>query len=244
MAILRNGQVITLQADNGLYLSRIRRGDLDPIEAAKSTVDVFCQFTVNVLPNNQITLQADNSLYLSRIRRGSLDPIEAAKSSVDVFCQFTITVVRDVFPKANTYYNLIARHSGKALDVSGASQQNGANVIQWDKTGGDNQKWQLVDTGQILGEGYYQIIARHSGKALDVSGASQQNGANVVQWDKTGGDNQKWQLVDAGGGYYNLIVRHSGKALDVFGASQQNGANVGQWDKTGGDNQKWQLVEV
>jgi len=43
---LANGQ-IALRADNGEYLSRINRGNnLDPIEAAKSSLDVFCQFTL------------------------------------------------------------------------------------------------------------------------------------------------------------------------------------------------------
>jgi hypothetical protein len=43
---LRTGQIIALRADTGMYLSRIRRGSLDPIEAAKSNLDVFCQFTL------------------------------------------------------------------------------------------------------------------------------------------------------------------------------------------------------
>jgi hypothetical protein len=87
---LRTGQIIALRADTGMYLSRIRRGSLDPIEAAKGNPDIFCQFTVTVLANGQIALRADNGMYLSRIRRGSLDPIEAAKGNLDVFCQFTL----------------------------------------------------------------------------------------------------------------------------------------------------------
>ncbi len=64
---------------------------MDPIEAAKGSLDVFCQFTVTELANGQIALRADNGEYLSRINRGNnLDPIEAAKGSLDVFCQFTL----------------------------------------------------------------------------------------------------------------------------------------------------------
>jgi hypothetical protein len=37
---LRTGDIIALQADNGRYLTRIHRGDKDPIEAAKSGIDV------------------------------------------------------------------------------------------------------------------------------------------------------------------------------------------------------------
>ena len=36
-------------------------------------------------------------------------------------------------------YNIIAKHSGKCLDVSGASQADFANVFQYALHGGDNQ---------------------------------------------------------------------------------------------------------
>ncbi|MCX9073109.1 MAG: RICIN domain-containing protein [Candidatus Methanoperedens sp.] len=42
---------------------------------------------------------------------------------------------------------------------------------------------------------YYAIIAKHSGKCLDVAGESQEPGANVQQWDCHGGNNQLWKLV-------------------------------------------------
>ena len=36
---------------------------------------------------------------------------------------------------------MTARHSGKALDVTGVSTASGAAVIQWPLNGGDNQQW-------------------------------------------------------------------------------------------------------
>ena len=77
---------------------------------------------------------------------------------------------------------------------------------------------------------------------LDVFGASHAAGALVGQWTCNGGDNQRWQLVAAGGGYYNIIVKHSGQCLDVSGISQADGASVVQWPCNGGTNQQWQLV--
>jgi hypothetical protein len=76
-----------------MYLSRISRQGKEPIEAAKSTLDVFCQFTVTALANGQIALQADTGKYLSRISRPGMEPIEAAKSTMDVFCQFTLVTL-------------------------------------------------------------------------------------------------------------------------------------------------------
>lgn len=40
--------LIALKADNGLYLSRVDRGSQQPIEAAKSSIDDLCKFTVAV----------------------------------------------------------------------------------------------------------------------------------------------------------------------------------------------------
>ena len=96
---LANDTTIALQADNGLYLSRINYGGVNgtnPIEAAKSTVDASSKFKVMRLENGSFTLQADNGLYLSRINHGGINgtnPIEAAKSAVDPYSQFTIIVL-------------------------------------------------------------------------------------------------------------------------------------------------------
>ena len=85
------------------------------------------------------------------------------------------------------------------------------------------------------------VIAKHSGKCLDVSGGSRSNGADVIQWNCHGGDNQLWRLVPAAGGYFRIIAKHSGKCLDVSGGSRSNGADVIQWNCHGGDNQRWKL---
>jgi hypothetical protein len=134
----------------------------------------------------------------------------------------------------------VARHSGKVLDVWGASFDNGANLAQHDYNGGDNQQWRLEATT----DGYYKIISKRSNKAIDVAGNSTDNGANVHQWDYVGGLNQQWRLEATTDGYYKIIARHSGKALDVSGVSQDNGANVHQWDYVGGNNQQWRLDQV
>ena len=46
---LQTGDVIALQADTGLYLSRIARGDTNPIEAEKDSIDPYSQFTITLI---------------------------------------------------------------------------------------------------------------------------------------------------------------------------------------------------
>ena len=103
----------------------------------------------------------------------------------------TLNSAPESFPfKENEFYVIIAKHSGKCLDVRGINTDEGANIIQYDYWGGDNQKWKL----EPVGDGYYRIIAKHSGKCLDAGGISTDNGAKIIQWDYRGGDNQKWKL--------------------------------------------------
>ena len=82
--------------------------------------------------------------------------------------------------------------SGKLLDVAYASGDDGANVQQWERNYGDQQKWWI----EKVGSGY-KIINKRSGKALDVSGRSRDDNANVLQWRYTGGSNQIWAISPA-----------------------------------------------
>ena len=140
------------------------------------------------------------------------------------------------------YYRLLARHSGKALNVTGNGTADGADIVQWPAPSAQpNDQWELAD----VGSGYYRITARHSGKVVNVEGNSTAEGANVVQWTYNSANlNSQWQVADAGSGYFRVTARHSGKVLNVAGASTANGANVDQATWTGANNQMWQVVPV
>ena len=85
----------------------------------------------------------------------------------------------------------------------------------------------------------WTVAAQHSGKLMDVSGASTADGAQIVQWAATGGNNQKWQAVDAGGGAVYLKAVHSGKCLAVTGGSTAQGAFLQQSTCNNGNPQKF-----
>lgn len=90
----------------------------------------------------------------------------------------------------------------------------------------------------------YVIRSKNSGKALDVSWGSRDNGANVLQYTYNGYANQKWYLERKSSGYYVIKSCASGKVLDVSGVSRDNGANVQQWEYLGGANQEWSIENV
>ncbi|MGM1064321.1 RICIN domain-containing protein [Saccharothrix sp. Mg75] len=91
------------------------------------------------------------------------------------------------------------------------------------------------------GTPYETLVARHSGKCADIPSSSRTDGAALKQYPCNGGQNQQWQVEDAGGGYARLIARHSGKCLGVADSSTADGAAVAQYACTGGQNQQWQL---
>lgn len=90
----------------------------------------------------------------------------------------------------------------------------------------------------------YKIINRNSGKLLDVSGSSVSEGGNVIQWGLTGGSNQQWSFIDAGGGYYKIVNRNSGKLLEIMNSSVDNGGDAVQGTDGGGNSQKWRFIDI
>jgi hypothetical protein len=140
----------------------------------------------------------------------------------------------------SSWYVLVNRNSGKAVDVYGRATNDGARIAQWTRNDGTNQQWQFVDSGG----GYYRLKSRLSGKVLDVYNFSTANSASVVQWSDGNGTNQQWRLADSSDGYVRFINRNSNKALEVQGASTADGSNIVQYDDWGGANQQWQMVRV
>src|SRR5687767_578584 len=71
----------------------------------------------------------------------------------------------------------------------------------------------LGGAGSLAAAAPLPIVARHSGKCLDVRGGpgATQNGALVEQWECTSASNQNWTMRDAGGGQVELVAAHSSK---------------------------------
>lgn len=95
------------------------------------------------------------------------------------------------------------------------------------------------------GNGFYKIINKNSGKALDVTNDTYVNGTNVQQWGSTpGAPNQQWILQDDGDGFYKIISRTNGLALDVAGKVNEDGTNVWVYTNYPSIQQKWKLRRV
>lgn len=91
--------------------------------------------------------------------------------------------------------------------------------------------------GAIVSAGTYAI--KNHGMALDVSGGSGADGANVQLWEENSTAAQKWNVTVDADGFITLKNLKSGKALDVFGASGRSGTNVQQYSPNGTSAQRW-----
>jgi len=90
----------------------------------------------------------------------------------------------------------------------------------------------------------YKLVNVNSGQVLAVPSASTTQGVTLIQWPWLGGNEQQWQIADAGSGYYSLTNHNSSQLVDVKGASTTAGASIIQWPYNGGYNQMWTISRV
>lgn len=107
---------------------------------------------------------------------------------------------RPVTGVADTY-TVVNQQSGKCLDVSGVSTADGAAVHQWTcLSGAQNQQFTLRKVTYSGNDAHdYQLVARHSGKCVDVSAISTAARAPIHQWTCVPAGqgsplNQTWRL--------------------------------------------------
>ncbi|MEU7859322.1 lectin [Nonomuraea sp. NPDC049141] len=116
--------------------------------------------------------------------------------------------------------------SGRCLDVSGASQANGAQAQIWDCNGQANQQWTATASGELRVYG---------GKCLDVYNRGTADGTSVIIWDCNGQDNQRWRMNSDG----TITAVGANKCLDVPNNATANGTKLQIWSCGGGANQRW-----
>jgi hypothetical protein len=175
-------------------------------------------------------------------------PYAPAAYETDINSQFTKPLFGTT-PTAqviNGTYKIIAKHSGQALVVKDALNDNGTAIVQWTyaANGVDNDLWTFTQIGT---SGYYRITNVKSGKDMNVAGTSTEVGGLIVQYPYNAAApyNDEWALIPIGGGYHKIIARHSGLCLNVAGGNNTLGAPVKQWTYLGTDgidNDKFQVL--
>jgi hypothetical protein len=123
---------------------------------------------------------------------------------------------------------------------SGGRVQPGTAMKLWEPgSPSPNLQFQLIETGG----GYYRLVNRANGLAVDGRGAATA-GAYVGQrrWDSSPA--MQWLPVDAGNGLFTLTNRATGFVLDGGGPGVRFGAQAKQWPADGSRNLLWRIVAV
>ncbi|BAK44091.1 hypothetical protein EGYY_09020 [Eggerthella sp. YY7918] len=115
-------------------------------------------------------------------------------------------------------YNFVNRASGLALGVDTSKVVDGTNVQGCAVSEASSQKWLVVEQKNLLPEGIYTLVSALSSlKVVDVTAASDSDGANVQLYDRNDTPAQKWEIKLVGGkdNTYTLRSLASGKCLAV-----------------------------
>ncbi|WP_440104671.1 RICIN domain-containing protein [Streptosporangium sp. H16] len=81
-------------------------------------------------------------------------------------------------------------NEAQAWDVTNVSTADSAPIQLWSYSGGNNQQWQAVEEPG----GFYHFVNRHSGKCLDVPGASTGDSVQLQQYTCNGTTAQSFSL--------------------------------------------------
>jgi hypothetical protein len=139
-------------------------------------------------------------------------------------------------------------HSGKFINVAGASSDNGAKIHQWNNPHAPETQWRIrmVPSSQFDTPGATYAIQNNKarGKFLNVYGASYDNGAKICLWDNPQMPETQWHIKSIGGGKYNITNVKSKKCINVAGAEHHNGAWIHQWDNPNAAETQFRLHSV
>lgn len=135
---------------------------------------------------------------------------------------------------AEGLYSLHSVDTGNVMAIEGGETADGASAVESNWTGSSHEQFHAL----LNDDGTYRLEAAHTGKVLSVADSGTDD-ANVVQNPWSGGDNQRWYVIELGSTRYCFINANSGRILDGEIPSD----NVHQWHWEDDPNQKWDLVE-
>ena len=103
-----------------------------------------------------------------------------------------------------------------------------------------DQFWEFIP----IGDGQYKILNMATQKALDVTSASDKNGANIQIYKDNGSDAQKWTLnLESDGSYTLQPACSDNKVMDVTdGKINTNGANIQLYTENNTAAQKFKIT--
>lgn len=131
--------------------------------------------------------------------------------------------------------------SGKGIKISNDLFTSGAGtVLSTKKENISSQRFEIVS----IGNGYYNIIAEHSGKALQAVGDGKAGYAYIEQRERNSAlEAQKWCFIDAGNGTY-YIMSALNTCIDIHSGVTSDGNTVWTYTCNQSNAQLWKFVKA
>ncbi len=98
----------------------------------------------------------------------------------------------ELAPNGDLAFRLIPQNSKLALDLPNSEPGDGVSLSQWSHNDTDAERWQLEPANEA---GFWKIVSAASGKVVGVTNGSMDNGADIIQWEDVGSEDQQWKFV-------------------------------------------------
>ncbi|MDE5600294.1 MAG: RICIN domain-containing protein, partial [Oscillospiraceae bacterium] len=142
-------------------------------------------------------------------------------------------------------FSFISRCNALSIDCAGGSTADNTNIASYYPNRTNAQKFILFDHSNCdisIENGIYAITSNSDNSyALDVNGASFNNGDNIQIWTNNDSLAQRYKFEKIENGYYKIIAQCSEKSLYVEDGKTENGTKLKQWDYDSLAAQKWML---
>ncbi|HHV98305.1 MAG TPA: hypothetical protein GXX36_01825 [Clostridiaceae bacterium] len=141
-------------------------------------------------------------------------------------------------PEKEYYYIKASKNENFVIEVSGASEEDGAKLILHTRTGNDNQKFRLIHTvGDV-----YVIQCAHSGKWW--TGSGKKGDVLTQSVFVPDGSSITFSIIKQENGTYRIMDYTTGLYVGVSEAKMENGTNIILWTEASDGSQTFILERV
>ena len=215
-----------------------KKQDITPTPVPETKKETIINPTGINLTKTKTTINVGKREYIF----ANLSPVDAVDNNIEWTNSNHSAVAIEKIIENGTYYIKTVLNEQKVLEVANSSKADSAKIQlnDKDKNGKDNQKFEIIN----VGNGYYTIKLKHSGKVMDVRGGGKTKGTKIIQYKATGKDNQLWEFEYAGNGMYYIKSKSNGLYLDVNNSKAVNGAQLQVWTENKSKAQKYKLEQI
>lgn len=127
----------------------------------------------------------------------------------------------------------------QSLDIVNGSTDDDAELQLWTSNFTDAQKFII----KYVGDGYYKILSKVSGKALTIESTDPTVGSKIVQKTDEDLDTQKWIIKETDVNTYYIYSKCCNLCIDVPCADTSSGNKLQLWEENGTDSQRFLFIK-